>query len=325
MEEQNKLKIYQFIIGKRHSSERVENDALYEKFYSGRENSTEQIFSRISTAFYESFNGEFKKDKKGNRAISITNDNLIDKKSNQKIIHGFLNGGITDTDFKQFAITDSKRAENLIKRDQVLGQDYYFLIYIPEKTNIGFVFLQYNDSVVRGVSSAFFEHFEKFLSQYGFKINYHPYCPKKIINNFVDGSAIIEIEFIQQKRTSERDPLHGEITTYKLSRKLGGINIPYINLNTFLFSGVKLRKDVLCLLGMADEEDLKISVNYKKGTKTRKANISNQKLIPDIDIKKEYIDSEKTKESLEKMFDFASKYLDLIMEEVSNLNYHAIS
>lgn len=323
MPEQNKLKIYQFIIGKRFSSEEISNEVLYEKFNSGSLNSDEHIFPRVAGALYESFNGEFKKDKKGSRAISITNDGLISFNSSRKIIHGFVNGGITDAAFKQFAIDNSHDAESLIGRNKVLGQDYYFLIYIPKETNLGFILLQYNDSVVRGISSALFEHLANFLKSYDLKIDFKPYCPKSIIDDFLSGSAVIEIEFIQHKTIDELSPLRGEISTYTLSRKLTKINIPFGQLTSFLFTGNNIKQEILSLIGMADQEDLKISVNYKKGKSTRKAKIDKKNIIPEIDIEDRFIDDEKTDESINKMFGFASNYLTLLEREIQFPNNNA--
>ncbi len=313
---QSKIKIYKFMLSRLGSSDSITNNDFYS---SVGDDITDQntIFGMLANAYYESFNGQFKKDQKGNRAISISKKELIGYKSEHKIIHGFLNGGITNTEFKQFDIDNSSESERAIERNKVLGQDYYFLVWLPENTNLGFVFLQYNDSVIRGITSAFFDHFDSFLKNYNFKISKQPYAPKEVIETYISHSTICEIEFIQHKMVDEKSPLIGEMVSYKLSTKVGGINIPILSYNSI---SSDMLREIKAVIGISDEADLSTMIRYKKGKTTRKANIENNKLIPDIDIPENIIDEQITTTSIEKMFKFVNKYISMANTEIGNLS-----
>lgn len=311
----SKIKIYKCLLSKKGSSEQVTNNNFYSAV-GGSITDQNAIFGMLASEYYKSFNGQFSKDHNGNRAISISKRELITFKSEHKIIHGFLNGGITNTEFKEFHIDNSANPERGINRDKVLGQDHYFLIWLPENTNLAFVFLQYNDSIIRGITSAFFDHFNKFLSTYNFKITRQPYAPKRIIEDYISNSTICEIEFIQNKRVDDDSPLIGEITKFKLSSKIGGIKIPVLNMHSI---GDSTIREIKAVIGISDEDDVSTMVRYKKMGKTRKANLENNKLIPDIVIPDETINNNITESSLENMFIFVNRYLLMANTEIGNL------
>lgn len=313
---QSKIKIYKFMLGRRGSSDSVTNNEFYSAV-GGDINEQERIFVLLATAFYESFNGQFKTDRKGTRAISISSQELISQKSRHKVIHGFLNGGITNTEFKEFDIENSSVSEREIQRNKVLGQDYYFCIWLPENTNLGLIFLQYNDSVVRGVSTAFFEHFESFLANYNFKISKNPYVPQEKINEFIDNSTVCELEFIQYKNISDDSPLVGEIQKIKLSTKVGGINIPISRLSSI---DSETLREIKAIIGVSDEDDLRTMIRYKKGKDTRKANIEENQIIPEIIIPENIIDDEISATSLDNMFNFVYTYITMANSEIGNLS-----
>lgn len=315
MAETNYLNIYRILIGEKGTKAQIQFSNLYDYFDPGQSN-IETTFKKIREAYVLSFNGKFKKGKNGKRALTAKSE-YIKTKSSTEIIHGYVLGGITDADFELYKFANNNDTVGNSTRDDVLTQPYYFLIYMPTDSNTGIVLLHTNDSVSRGITSAFFDHLSDFLGERNFSLSKMQTTPKKISDEFYKNTSVQSIELIQHKEDERFNTSQGKLKKIKITHTMSGFKLHHDDFRErFLTNKKKLKQDIMQLIGL-EKEDLIETVNIKvsDGKNTRIGTIeqSNYNIRIQID---ESIKFTKKAENLEILYRFAKPYLDMAIKEL---------
>lgn len=312
----NTFKMYTFMLRDQQSSRNIPFSEYYQRFTTLERHSTVDVFQVIADHYLHSFRNQFMTNTNGDRGISVVNPNLLISNSGEQIIHGFVQGGPSDD---QYAIYERDQTPvGNVEPTQILSQDYYFLIYFPRDSNLGCVMLQHNSSIIRGISSAFFEQLSNFFYSYGLKFSCTLYTPEVIQQNYLRNSIVSEIDVIEAKRTSEFDTAQGNIRTVKVRHTINGIKIPFATcIGEYLNNGC-LPASTAQILGVATDqlEGVEVSVKCKVGNETKKYSLRREQVRANLNIDNSFIDANKTRASVQKMYRCAKDYLSLFKEEV---------
>ena len=314
MAQTNYLNIYRILISKRGSSEKTKFRDLYKYFDPNGHPNYDDAFKKISLEYYTSFNGQYVKSANEKRALTAQAEGSIKFKSEKRIIHGLVNGGITDVEFKSYKGDDNQNPIGKITTDMVLVQDYYFAIWMPRGSNVGYVFLQTNDSVNRGINAAFFDHLGEFFNKFGFNLTKSPYVPQKIAKEFIDDSEIVEIEYIQVK-PDDRFSVKGEVKKIRVVHSIKGLALPL----GWFKGATKARQEIRSFLNLVSQDDEgDINVIYKKDGQKRKGTLDDiGGIIPKITIDESYLNGKDNVDKIEKMFNFVEEHINLINSETA--------
>lgn len=315
MAETNYLNIFRLVLSKPGDPEPVSFNTFYKYFNPTGILSDEDIFKKISEEYASSFDNKFVESKSGKRALTARID-LIKRKSIDRIVHGFVEGGITDATFETYKKDNNLKAEDKISSEEVLSQPYYFLIWMPADTNLGLVMLQSNDSVNRGIISAFFDHLEKFFSDRNLKITKVPITPKKVSEEYYSKTSVRSIEVVQYKTNENFTTQTGTLKTVKVTHTISGFKISHDTLKSRLYTSRSKEKVIRDIIGLEDSEMIdKINIKVSDGTTTRTATIEQSNFVIRIVIDGVII--EKTEAGINKMFNFAKDYLAMSISEIS--------
>lgn len=315
MAETNYLNIFRLVLSKPGETETVSFSSFYKYFNPDGNSSDEEIFKKISEEYASSFDNKFVESKSGKRALTAR-INLIKRRSIDRIIHGFVEGGITDANFETYKKDNNLKPEDKISNEEVLSQPYYFLIWMPADTNIGLVMLQSNDSVSRGIISAFFDHLEKFFSDRNMKITKVPVTPKKVSEEYYAKTSVRSIEVIQFKTNENFKTQTGNLKTVKITHTISGFKISHDTLKSRLCTPRSESKVIRDIIGLEDSEVIdKINIKVSDGTTTRTATIEQSNFVIRIVI--DGVKIEKSEEGINKMFNFAKDYLSMSISEIS--------
>lgn len=316
MAETNYLNFFRILIHRKRQNERIAFEEFYDHFNPKKNLDDRAVFKIIVERYIESFNGAFYKSKNKKRALTAK-EGLIKFKCAGRIIHGFLEGGITDAFFEKYNITNNQNNEDTVNADNVLSQPSYFLIWLPQDTNVGLVMIQSNDSISRGIISAFFEHLKMFFSDFGFVLTHSGYTPKPISDEYYTDSHVISVEVIQLKNSEKLSDREGEVKTLRIAHTIKGFSIKS---GTFKdrYCNDQLRQDITNILGLRDpgpDDQVKISVSDGRTTKT--ATIEQENFVVRVVINTSV---EKSVEGIENMYNFVEHYLRIAKNEINGVN-----
>ncbi len=317
MAETNYLNLFKILIRKKGSTEAINFEHLYSYFNSNGKQTTNQIFVDIATKYVKSFNGEFKMGKNGKRALTAKSQ-FIKSKSAAQIIHGLVEGGITDADFYNYDRKNNGVIQNKINRQNVLSQPYYFLICMPKDTNVGIVILQTNDSVARGITGAFFDHLSSFLDTYGFAINKEQYTPKEISDKFYENSEVLSVDVIRLKNIDRFSNVVGELNNIRIKYSISGFKIQPQSFKDRFTKNGRITDELYGLMDLGADNSDKLVVKYSDGTTIRTASLDEESFKVRIDVDQQ-IKITLSDDSVDKMFNFAEYYLELAKKEIYNL------
>lgn len=315
MAETNYLNIFRLMISKPGNPDTVPFKDFYKYFNPEDRLTDEQVFKNISEAYVTSFDNKFIESKSGKRALTAK-INLVKRKSGDRIIHGFVEGGITDANFETYQKNNNQIAEDQISTEEVLSQPYYFLLWMPKDSNLGIAMLQSNDSVNRGVISAFFDHLEKFFSERDFKIDKNPITPKKVSDEYYSNSTVRSIEVIQYKTNSNFITNTGTLKTVKITHTISGFKITHEALLKGLIPQRSKMKIIRDIIGLEDDEVIdKVNITVSDGTTTRTGTVEQSNFIIRIEIKDLII--EKNDTGINNLFNFVKPYFEMTKREIT--------
>ncbi len=199
----HQLKLHIWKLGlKPRGENRTDNEELFNRIIAYEDNpESAQPYSVFLDHFVRSFNGEFHRDARRTKAFAPVPDK-ISIHSDDQLIHGFLQGG--PTGIKQSVKDNNRFIEEgtIITENQVVGLEYYFLLWIPQDVDYMYVMMQSYSDVNHGIATPFFDHLKRFLSYYRYSITTKEgKVPESIQNAFLDRGVVVGLD-VTSKRTS---------------------------------------------------------------------------------------------------------------------------
>jgi len=321
-----KLHIWRVLLKPTYGSDNsIKNDELFKRIKAKEGvDDTADSYKLLMKQFIESFNGEFKKDKKNNKSFAPL-DSDIKCYSNKQIICGFFEGGVTGIKQTIKPNKNYKDKGRTVGQDDVVGLPYYFQLWIPADTNYAYIMIQSYTEINTGIATPFFEHFENFLSDYTYGCrNKEIRVPKPIIDLFIDQSVIVGLDILRD-RTSPTDrnkfnPALVDSERMKIRITISGLKIPF---SVFSKSYVRDEKGNpffidLSEMGIIDPNDYIAQVKYqdpisKKETKASLTDLLN--IHPTIVLPEEIKIKDSDYPDFDKIFVFCNKQLKLLQLE----------
>lgn len=257
----------------------------------------------------------FKTNSKGNRAVAIAKESgMVQAKWEQGIIHGFVKGGLTGIDnMDTYDKADNEKATGSISNNEVLSQYYYFWMWIPKDTNIGFIVLQFNNSIVRGIAQPFFQHIYEWFESCKFHFDKTTYMPREMQDRFLKDCNVVSVKGIKYIKSDEFSPMQGEQNLKKLSviKLVSGLSFPFSDFMRYHFSNNTPSTRLLDLLQYTDSEDLNLSVECRNGSEKKTYKLtSDNGILPQILVDNLLISNHPTKDSVTKLYhEIEIKYL----------------
>lgn len=312
----NTFKMYTFVLQAERSTRSIPFSEFYQKFTNIQRYSQEAVFNEIAHHYLSSFQNQFMTNRHGTRGISVVDPRLLMANAKEQIIHGFVQGGPSDDSFAIYERNQTQAGS--VNPTQILSQDYYFLIYFPRDINVGCIMLQYNSSISRGISSAFFEHLRDFFTSYQLRFIFNPYVPSQIQNEYKKNCIVTEVKVIEWKRTNEFNPKEGKVRKMRIKHSISGIKVPFsMCIQDYLRNGKRLSKSLTRLLGIEDEAELyDITLMCNVGKERKTFSIKRDQIYNNLIIDNSFIDDKKTKQSIIKMYECAEDYLSLFKEDI---------
>ena len=310
---------YKLLISKRGSSDKISFKEFYRYFDPSFTNDPKVAFAKISEEYVKSFNSKFHKDKNNKKALTARKGSIIPK-SASCIFHGIVEGGITDSQFDSYKDDDNTAITSTVAKNNVLSQPYYFLLYLPYNSNLGFLVLQFNNVVQRGIKPAFFDHLKDFFKSRNFNIEGKPFTPRKHIKDYIEKSEYRKIEVIQTKRSKDLSSVEGELQTVNVKHTISGFKIAPSAFNN-LFMDKQSRNALLKEVAdiTFDENYDRIKVTVSDGTTPRGYDITDGSFILNTPIPEGVI-IENSKDSIDNLYKFAKNALD---EAIADINKNA--
>lgn len=281
-------------------------------FNANGDQSEDSIFAKIASEYVKTFNGQFKKSQNNKRAITAKTE-YIKYSVKNRTIYGFVEGGITDASFENYSRSDNKKTKGKTDKDDVLSQPYFFKIYLPFKSNIGVVLLQSNDSVYRGIISAFFDHLAEFFLSRDFILTKNAITPESVSEAYYSKTHINAIEVIQMKQMSD-ETSKGTQKTVTVKHTLNNFRMSRDGLMKYVLDK-KITNELRDLISLEENSTIdKINIKVTDGKTERVCTVEQTGFIlrilitPDIKI-------EKSADSINNLSKFAMEYLNMIITE----------
>lgn len=181
-----KLQIFKISLNPRAKTK----DACYRNFFRDKCFETQeetdkltdaQIFKAYHQAFIKGIDVTdfyFFKDEKNKKAITINDTNAIKKHDSDNIIEGIIKGGRYDQEREKVNMSNKK--VDKVKKDDIILDQFYFLIYTPLKSSTGILFLQsYTEDSICDVFCKFIKSFFTYGDNY-FDIRIESYMPQNL-------------------------------------------------------------------------------------------------------------------------------------------------
>lgn len=315
--ELNTFKIYSFVLTKDDGSE-VKNDDFYKHFNPYNDLEDEAVFVKLFQSFVDYFDKGFKVNSKGNRAVSIAKSKgLVQWNAPERQIFGFVKGGLTALDnMDKYDMSNNETPNGEINDTDVLSQHYFFWIWVPRNTNTGFIILQFNNSIVRGISQPFFQRIEEWFESCGFRFTKSGFVPDALQDAFLRDSNVVQVKGIKHIKSDEFSPLKGEVEMKNLSvhRIVSGLSFPFKDFISHHFGNRRPSDKLLSLLQLEDDDDLKLSVTCRRLKENKTYNLtSDNGVTPQISIDSILIDRKPDEGSVQKLYsEIQNKYLPLL-------------
>lgn len=270
-----KLNIWKVLFGQPYHKDKLQNSIMLDAIM--QNSGVNDPYQAFLTKYIQSFNGKFIKNGKGNKSFGPTSN--IKVKSDRHIIHGFLQGGTTGIELKVKPNSNFKAPGNVVKTDDVVEIDHYFLIWIPPNVNYGYIMLQSYMELHSGIAGPFFEHFSEFIQNNGFILRAKQFkIPAPIKEAFRKRSIIVGMDIIKNKTSpAERSRFNPAFHTSERMRYR--ISVKGLSFSVDEFRE-RFKKDSkgnpffidLSEIGLTSPEDYIASVEYREINSTKKTN-----------------------------------------------------
>ena len=315
MSQTNYLNFYKLSLRRYGQGEYCSFEELYNYFDVDLNGDEDAIFNRIVIEYVKSFNSGFAMSNDSKRAMTARTE-FIKHDKNDKIIYGFVEGGITNTEFEKYNRKSNVKADSSVTTGDVLSQHYFFLLWLPSDTNIGIAILQSNDSVDKGIASVFFDHLKDFFKSRNFTIDKQSYTPKKVIESYKKNADVTAIDVIQ---TIDVDPFkskHGIVNQIKVKHTISGFRIESKEILKNL-KDRNLLKKLIAEAGLSDISSSKVQIKLKEGSKTERTytlegDMASVRVVIDNDV-----DMSKSDYGIKSVKNFVNQYFKAAREEIT--------
>lgn len=205
-----RLECYTFTIRKRRARRDdidafVDFDSIMEGEFpnstTGLQERRRMDFQEFFSAFIGSFENKFVVYKGSGKAINLKSE-TVRFNSRERTISGTVEGGTTNMGgfVKEQSDIDS---EFILTPNHVSGQPYYFLLYMPEASNLGILIFQ--SYSVASFSDIFRRQLQSFVNIGNEHImKFDTYISEEIVNDFREKGRIEKVSIFQQAITPDR-------------------------------------------------------------------------------------------------------------------------
>lgn len=262
--------------------------------------------------FMKEFNDSFVANETNTKAISVTEDLPRGFSSQKFTAWGMYKGGTTGISRDVYKNSNANDITGKLQEDNVTSLCYFYKLWIPQDSNIGFVMLQSYTS--QGCTALFKERFEKYAESCGYKVFWQKFMPNSYIQQFLASAFIKEIKVQHVKKE-----IHGlQTPTFSLKEAksvtvLNKLKIPLQQILSVLDYKQELKKSIQVVdMNYVPDED-NVQLIYERNGRTVHASIVNME-----DILPAFILDDRLKEpnSQTPDFDAMNAFTDDILEEI---------
>lgn len=242
----------------------AKDNAPFEDFFKILQGETnEEKFRSFINDFIGKFNLQYvvKKDK----GISMNHSQRVDIRSKTFVLWGEFSGGHTGREQKVFNRSDSTSSEYLISKEKMVVSPFFFLIWLPQDSNMGILMLQRYSNI--SCSSEFREALAKFFIEKGFKPSWAAFVPREVCKEYLNNCFLSA--FTVTHRAPKQDKFKGTVYDsfasergVSFTTKLSGLCLSFAKL---LKTG-KFAEDFKGFIGQIDHnysEGDEVTVSYK--------------------------------------------------------------
>ena len=191
-----KLSIWHFNLRERGSTHSLVNKEFFEKSFleDGAELDKKTLFQEFVTRYIQSFDSKFYQD--DNRTKAFATDDIHFSSFNN-LVYGYLKGGLTGIERGVYDNDDIANVESTIDHQQVTTLPHYFLLWLPYKSDFGFLLLQnYTDS---SLSKVFLEKLIKYFRDVRVTFRKNTYVSEERKKSFLDRSYVYKASIIKTR------------------------------------------------------------------------------------------------------------------------------
>ena len=262
--------------------------------------------------FMKGFNSSFVTNDENTKAISITEDLQRGFSSQRFTAWGMYKGGTTGISRDVYRNNNAKDITGKLLEDNVASLCYFYKLWIPQDSNIGFVMLQSYTST--GCTALFKERFEKYVENCGYKVFWKKIIPDSYVKQFLSNGFIKEIRVEHLKKVARglQSPTFS-LTEAKSVTILNKLNISLQKFFSELDFKRKLQQSIQVVdMNYAPEED-NVQLIYEHNGRTVHARLAKvEDILPAFILN----DALKTPGTQIPDFDAMNSYTDGILDEI---------
>lgn len=189
-----KLEIFKIAIKPRNSREDfVDFNNLFESI----DEDKDQAYQKFFSDFIDLFGGKFKSDQKKTKGICTTNQNKGTIRSINNIIDIEMWGGTIGSLQLIFNQDNADEEIGKIGLNEIASLPFYIKLWTPFDHSSGILMVQsYTDHTVSNLVKIIFR---EFIKSYGFTLNFSPFTPEAIKEEYLKNSHVYEIKMITDK------------------------------------------------------------------------------------------------------------------------------
>lgn len=262
--------------------------------------------------FMREFNASFVSNDTNTKAISITEDLKRGFSSQKFTAWGMYKGGMTGITRDVYKNSNANDITGKLLEDNVTSLCYFYKLWIPQDSNIGFVMLQSYTS--QGCTALFKERFEKYAESCGYKVFWKKNIPNSYIQHFLASAWIKEIKVQHVKRETRglQSPTFA-LDEAKCVTILNKLNIPLQKLLLMVDYKQELKNGIQVLDKNYIPDEDNVQLVYEHNGRTVHASMANlEDILPAFILD----DGLKEPDSQAPDFEAMNTFTDDILEEI---------
>ena len=175
-------------------------DILTRKLNLATSQNEKSLWNSYWQDFVKQIDLEFFKDDKSKKAFTIYNEwnrDAISSSFNKKVLEGVIKGGKYDRERNKAKVGDKAKVERIDKDDIILDQ-FYFLLYTPLESTKGILILQtYTEETIYDVFSRFLIVF--FRERHYFDLKIESFVPQKLQEEYKKSARLKGFSFTSRE------------------------------------------------------------------------------------------------------------------------------
>lgn len=262
--------------------------------------------------FMKSFNSSFVTNDENTKAISITEDLQRGFSSQKFTAWGMYKGGTTGILRDVYKNNNANDITGKLLEDNVASLSFFYKLWIPQDSNMGFVMLQSYTST--GCTALFKERFEKYVENCGYKVFWRKIIPDSYVKLFLSNAFIreIRVEHVKKEANGLQSPTFS-LNNAKSVTILNKLNIPLQIFFSVLDFKQKMQQSIQCVdMNYAPDED-DVRLIYEHDGRTVHARLTKvEDILPAFILN----DALKTPGTQIPDFEAMNTFTDSILEEI---------